>query len=177
MIRHKSTYTFPKASLKKQIMANLVKEQTNRLVEYAKEKIKTFGATKKFEGWEDSGNLLDSLCWGVWYKNHRVQSGYYRNAQATEDSYLHEFSKSMRTKVNGRALAQTFLNTYKPETDGWVVVFGALAPYWGYWELGHHNIIFGERVKFEAMARIYDEVRSELLPPCKVTLEVTVPKY
>lgn len=175
MKRHKSIATFKAAKLKKAIFNDIASKQTERLIEYAETKIQAIG--KKFQAWEDTGNLLDSLCWGVFYKSNRVKMGYYRNAMANDVSILHEYSPSISEYVNGRALAQEFMKSYNPDSNGWVVVFAVLAPYWGYWEAGHYNIPWKTHVKFRVMATFYDEVRNELKPPCRFTFEVGVPKY
>lgn len=153
-------------------------EQTNRLVEYAKEEIKNIGHA--FTAWDRTGNLLDSLCWAVYYDGQKgANYGFYRNATASEDSYLHEYSKQpLKQLVDGHSEAQKFLATYVPSmTKGWEIVFAVCAPYWGYWEAGHTNPPHsGRRVKFAVMAERYDHVK-KALGSKRTTFSVYVPLY
>ena len=159
-------------------------EQTSRLVSYAKSQVELMGAEiQQIISSQDgnTGNLLDSLCWGVWHNKRQVGSGYYQDVQAIEDSYLHEFSPSIRESVNGRFLAQQFLAQYGANihvNKGWQVVWGVLAPYYAYWETGHTNRLFGGQfIKFTAMSQRYDHIKNELGPRCRVDFNVTVPTY
>lgn len=157
---------FNAAKLAEQMMANAVAEQNRRLVEYAEQRIILLGET--ISSWnsrhhmDDTGNLLDSLCWGVCYDGKMVQSGYYRSQKATTPSYLHgwstvEFADPKRFKrhavgesvsswvkmdagepVNGHDLAAAYIQQApkKCKNGEWMVFFAILAPYWGYWEKG-----------------------------------------
>lgn len=148
-------------------------KQTALLIAYAKEEIVKMGnlIQQIIVGQDEStGNLLDSLCWGVWHNKKLCGLGYYREQQAEYDSYLHELSQN-RTSVNGRFLAQQFLDEYGSSltvTDGWQIVWGVLAPYYVYWEEGHINVLFGgEFAKFDAMSQRYDHIENVLKPRCK----------
>ena len=157
---------FNAAKMAEQMMANAVAEQNRRLVEYAEQRIIMLGET--INSWnskhhmDDTGNLLDSLCWGVCYDGKMVQSGFYRPQKATTPSYLHgwsnvEFADPKRFKrhavgesvkewvkmdagepVNGHDLAAAYLQQApkKCKAGEWMVFFAILAPYWGYWEKG-----------------------------------------
>ncbi len=159
-------------------------EQTARLVSYAQEQVALMGAEiEQIITSQDgnTGNLLDSLCWGVWHNKKRKGIGYYREMSAIEDSYLHEFSPAIRETVNGHFLAQQFLAQYQDQiviTNGWQVVWGVLAPYYAYWEAGHINRLFGGQfVQFTAMSQRYDHIKNELGAKCRVNFNVTVPTY
>jgi hypothetical protein len=136
-----------------------------------------------------TGNLLDSLLWGVSYDGKLVDGGFYRDAQANEESYLHEwFSDDVKylIPVNGRQLAQTYLQKYGNNgANGWRVFFAILAPYWGYWEKGFKmksgggdsGIPRSERfMQFAVMTQFYDEVKKDL-KPARVRFRVSVAKY
>ena len=148
-------------------------EQTARLIAYAQEEMQKMGnlidqiiTNVDF----NTGNLLDSLCWGVWHNKRKCATGFYREMQATYDSYLHELSKD-KIPVNGRLLAEQFLQEYQDHLtvdDGWQIVWGVLAPYYVYWEEGHINVLFGgEFAKFDAMSQRYDHIENVLKPRCK----------
>lgn len=158
-------------------------EQTARLIAYAKEEIIQMGATiQQIISSQDgsTGNLLDSLCWGVWHNKHLKGMGFYREEQAIEDAYLHEFGQN-RESVNGHFLAQQFLAQYQSKmtvTNGWQVVWGVLAPYYAYWEAGHINKLFGgEFIQFTGMSQRYDHIKQTLEPKCRVHFDVVVPTY
>ena len=89
---------FNAAKMAEQMMANAVAEQNRRLVEYAKEEILALGgdinAINSKHNFDDTGNLLDSLCWIVCYDGKMVDSGFYRNQRATKPSNLHSYSSA-----------------------------------------------------------------------------------
>lgn len=167
---------FSKSEFRKDLMKRkrlVEKEQTARLIAYAKEEIVRMGELiQQIVTSEDesTGNLLDSLCWGVWHNKKLQGFGYYRGESAIEDSYLHELSQN-RTSVNGHFLAQQFIAEYQDSltvNDGWQIVWGVLAPYYVYWEQGHINVLMGgEFVKFDAMSQRYDHIENVLKPQCK----------
>lgn len=166
---------FDKKWFRKELMERkklIEAEQTARLIAYAKEEIVKMGnlIQQIIIGQDEStGNLLDSLCWGVWHNQKLCGSGYYREQQAEYDSYLHELSLN-KVSVNGRFLAQQFLSEYGSSitvSDGWQIVWGVLAPYYVYWEKGHINVLFGGQfVKFDAMSQRYDHIENVLKPRC-----------
>lgn len=150
------------------MMKTVVEEQNRRLIDYAAgenglvyqigDRIKQYHSRHNMDR---TGNLLDSLLWGVSYQGKLVKGGFYRETPAAfEDSGLHEWSKvsfrdketggwiedvSAETPVNGRQLADAYLTKYGNNgARGWRVFFAILAPYWGYWEKGFrmtHGII------------------------------------
>lgn len=167
---------FNAAKMAEQMMANAVVEQNRRLVEYAEQRIIMLGET--ISSWnsrhnmDDTGNLLDSLCWGVCYDGKMVNSGFYRPQKASTPSYLHgwstvEFADPKRFKkhavgesvknwvsmdagepVNGHQLAEAFIENAhtRCKSGEWMVFFAILAPYWGYWEEGFNmKVGFGEQ--------------------------------
>ena len=77
---------FNAAKMAEQMMANAVAEQNRRLVEYAEQRVIMLGETinsyNSKHHMDDTGNLLDSLCWGVCYDGKMVQSGFYRSPKA-----------------------------------------------------------------------------------------------
>ena len=167
---------FNAAKMAEQMMAKAVAEQNRRLIAYAKEQMAKIA--ERMMGFQDTGNLLDSLCWAVYYKGEILKFGFFRDGvEAIEESWLHALSKSIRQPVNGREMANSFLASYRPhETNGWEVVWAVNAPYWGYWEKGHENVLLGSYVKFSIMAHRYDVIRKQL-KPAKVSFYTHVPKY
>lgn len=172
----KTRVRFDRKALIRNMFKRLEKEQTKRFLAYAKEKIAEIG--REFQAWDDTGNLLNSLCWVVFYNGRRKGFGFYDAPSATEDSYLHELSKPpLKQAVDGKNLARHFVSSYRPSIDvGWEVAFAVTAPYWGYWEEGHENILLGQHVQFAIMAEQYDAMSKEL-SPAKVSFEKYVPKY
>lgn len=184
---------FNAKSMAAAMMKNVVAEQNRRLVEYAKEKILAIGnqiqTYHSRNHMDRTGNLLDSLLWGVSYEGKLVEGGFYRDAQARGESYLHEwFSGDVKylIPVNGRQLAQTYMQKYGNNgAKGWRVFFAILAPYWGYWEKGFKmksgggdsGIPRSKRFKqFAVMTQFYDEVKQDL-KPARVRFRVSVAKY
>lgn len=186
------------------IMQPLVTEQSRRLVDYAKQEILKLGdMIQTYHSryhMDRTGNLLNSLCWGVTYKGQIIDSGFYREAVAHSrgryggsTSWLHEFFADDAEERNGRQLASDFIKSYKGSTKGWNVFFAILADYWGYWESGftmkmggstvyqgfkqERTIPFSTRfMKFAVMTHVYDDVRKDL-KPTKTRFTVYVPKY
>lgn len=178
---------FSKSEFRKELMKRKREyevEQTARLIAYAQSQIVLIAAEiEQIITSQDgsTGNLLDSLCWGVWHNKKRKGIGYYRDESAIEDSFLHELSPSIRESVNGHFLAQQFLAQYQDNltiTDGWQVVWGVLAPYYAYWEAGHTNVLLGGQfIQFTAMSQRYDHIKNKLAPRCRVDFNVNVPTY
>lgn len=184
---------FNAKSMAAAMMKNVVAEQNRRLVEYAKEKILAIGnqiqTYHSRNHMDRTGNLLDSLLWGVSYEGKLVEGGFYRDAQARGESYLHEwFSGDVKylIPVNGRLLAQTYMQKYGNNgAKGWRVFFAILAPYWGYWEKGFTMKSGGgdsgiprstRFMQFAVMTQFYDEVKQDL-KPARVRFRVSVAKY
>lgn len=179
---------FQAAKFRNALKRKLEPEQTRRLIEYAKEKIIELGdkiqAYNSANNMDRTGNLLDSLCWGVIYKGKLKGSGFYRQERATDNSYLHEWfddDTSSLFPVDGRLRAQNFIAKFsKGGGNYWKVFFAICAPYWGYWESGFRlKTGFGGGTRFarwSMMTELYDEVRMDLRP-AKVHITVGVPKY
>lgn len=182
--------------MRKEVTQYWVTEQTNRLIDYAKEEIRKLGnkinTYNSKNHMDRTGNLLNSLCWGVSYDGNLKDSGFYREAKTqgkgmngSSVSFLHEFFSNDATEVNGRALAESFIQSYKGSSGKWKVFIAILAPYWGYWESGftmksgggNSGIPRSTRfMQFQVMTHIFDDMRMGL-KPSKTTFSVYVPKY
>lgn len=188
----KSVVKFNASALKSVILNNLVQEQTNRLIDYAEKTIIEIGNTIKSyhsaNHMDRTGNLLNSLCWGVAYNNELKASGFYRNANSTKLSYLHErYEERYAYPVDGHAEAERYIRQYGKLGSGggcWRVWFAILAPYWGYWEEGFTMRSGGNGsiprsskfLQFAVMSHFYDSIGKDL-KPAKVTIKVHVEKY
>ena len=117
---HKSRVTNWDANkMKEQLFAILSAEQNKRLIDYAKGKIVEIGqAIEQYHSahhMDRTGNLLNSLCWGVSYNGSLIEGGFYRDAvlhnngiDGSSTSYLHEWfggDEKYLEPVNGRQLA------------------------------------------------------------------------
>ena len=191
---------FSPARIKKEAEEYLVSVQTEKLIEYAKEEIVKLG--KKIQEYHSrnhmdrTGNLLNSLCWGVYYQGKKKGSGFYRDEtthskglDGTSVSFLHEFFKNDQEDVNGRKMAEDFIKSFKGASKGWSLFIAVLAPYWGYWESGFTmkfgfeededgNMRTTQRrfMQFQVMTHIYDDVRMAM-KPAETHFTVYVPKY
>lgn len=169
---------FAKKALAKEMFRKAEAYQTELLVTYAENEIERIGddisVAPTRNGLDRTGNLLDSLCWGVCKNGTLVKSGYYRTEEAFEDSHLHEYSNPMGEAVNGHAMAQTFLASYKPQVKkGWEVFFAVVAPYWGYWEQGFEHPS-GMMFQWQVMTSHFDVVKRDLAPS-RVTFHNYIP--
>ncbi len=181
------------AEIKKHMLNNLVELQTQMLIEYAIDKIKEIGdkinTYNSRYHMDRTGNLLNSLCWGVAYSGELKASGFYREEVIHNDrgvdtknhpgeSFLHEFFEEdvwSSFPVKGRTLATNYISQYgKSSWSGrWRVFFAILAPYWGFWEKGFHSIKGNGRfIQFHVMTEFYDKVSKDL-KPAKVNFKVT----
>ena len=189
---------FSAPKMEADMMKIVVAEQNYRLIEYAKRKIIKIGnSIREYHsrnGMDRTGNLLESLLWGVSYDGKLVEGGFFGEAGATRTSYLHEWMSGdvkYLIPVNGRQLAEGYLQQFGNSGSGrWRVFFAILAPYWGYWEKGFRmNSGFQPKgagrayargvrsfYRFAVMAQFYDEVKPEL-KPARVRYRVSVPKY
>lgn len=182
------------------MMQKVIGEQNSRLIAYAKEQIIVIGdkisSYHSRNHMDRTGNLLDSLLWGVSYRGKLVQGGFYREARASETSYLHEWfsgDEKYLEPVNGRELAAKYLETYgnNGQGNGWKVFFAILAPYWGYWENGFNMkrrigkngwdeddaVNYSTRfMRFAVMSQFYDRAKSDL-KPARVRFRHPVSKY
>lgn len=193
---NESKVIFDAKKLAAEILKNVSAEQTNRLIEYAKQTILEIG--NKIQTYHSknhmyrSGHLLRSLCCGVSYDNKLVYSGFYGdialkahttwNESNTTNSYLHEWIPEYEAfQIDGRQMAQNYIQRYGNMGSGkgsWRVFFAILAPYWGYWEDGF-NMVHGKGKnkkssfhQFAVMTEFYDKVQKDL-KPAKVKFEIT----
>lgn len=197
---HKSRVTnWDANNMKEQLFAILSAEQNKRLIDYAKGKIVEIGqAIEQYHSAHHmgrTGNLLNSLCWGVSYNGSLIEGGFYRDAvlhnngiDGSSTSYLHEWfggDEKYLEPVDGRQLAEGYLQTYGNNgAKGWRVFFAILAPYWGYWEKGFTmNSKFGAGksgisgfYQFAVLTYFYDSIKKDL-KPARTRLRVSVRKY
>jgi hypothetical protein len=179
---------FKPRALKKQVLNNLVEVQTQRLIGYAEKTIKAIGdkiqTYNSRNHMDRTGNLLNSLCWGVAYSGQLKASGFYRDEIIHSgkgilhngESFLHEYfigNDPYAFPVHGRQLAQQYISQYgKMSWNGrWRVWFAILAPYWGFWEEGFKPPK-GGFLKFQVMTEFYDKISKDL-KPASVKLEIT----
>ena len=158
----KTQINFDAKALTKTLVDRHVQWQTELLIEYAMRKVKEIGdRIKTYHGahhMDRTGNLLNSLCWGVAYNGRLRDYGFYSNGQtksykkssydSIDQSYLHEFDKEHELYlVEGRFLAEKFIKRYGRASapNYWRVWFAILAPYWGYWEEGF-TLVHGNSV-------------------------------
>lgn len=178
---------FNAKALRRELYNRYVPMQTKLLVDYAKQKVveigDTFLTSDTINNLDRTGNLLDSLCWGVALDGKIKDSGFYRKQKAQEQSSLHKWfvgDVSSLFPVYGHGLAQKYIDNFSSthSEKGWIVFFAVLAPYWGYWEKGFTmRSASGDRhLRLAIMTQHYDEIKSDL-KPAKVTLRIGVPKY
>ena len=153
----------------KEVMKQIVALQTQRLIAYADNMIESIGSSimayASPNNMDRTGNLLDSLCYCVYYNGDAKKRGYFRGETAVGDSHLHEWDNPMGMSVNGHVMAQNFLATYNPQTKkGWEIFFAIAAPYWGYWEKGHRNVKSEQYQKWAVMTQHFDVVKQDLTP-------------
>lgn len=195
-------------SIRKKLLNDVIAHNNKSLVDYAKKEIRTLGDTiaayNSRNNMDDTGNLLDSLCWCVCYDGKMVESGFYREKRATLPSYLHELSKveflegsgrkkwkdvhatgiasfsevSAAEDVHGHERAAAYLEKApkKCKEGQWMLMFAILAPYWGYWEAGHRNVFLGN-VQFAAMTQFYDRIQGDLKPMKTSKPHIGIAKY
>ena len=185
--------------MRKQMLSIAVEEQNKRLVDFAKEQINVIGEAIQQHNsrnhMDATGNLLDSLCWGVLYNGKYVDNGFYREKTATESAYMHQWwqggfvtkwkeGKSLGwdranwedlPEIQGHEMADRFMSRQEGKGEGWKVFFAILAPYWGYWEKGFNmKSRRGSQnyIQFSVMTQFYDHVKPEL-KPMRVSFRVT----
>lgn len=193
----KSVVVFDGNALAKLMFNNIVPIQTNLLIEYAKVEIKKLGdriaSYNGANGLDRTGNLLNSLCWGVTYDGKLMEGGFYRNethktrtnrwgqvrglgVSGGNESYLHEFFRDDAEEVDGRKLALQYLLSKHGKRNKWTMFFAILAPYWGYWEGGFRMVKTNKRMQFQALIYTFDDVRKDL-KPAKTDITIYRPKY
>lgn len=168
VMARKSKVKFDRTKLVNQMFARLEKVQTERLIGYAQAEMQKIGDYisdyPSDNNLDRTGNLLDSLCWAVFFNGNLKKFGYYRGESAVEDSHLHEYSRPMGESVNGHFMAQQFIANYTPRQRGWELFLAVLAPYWGYWEKGFEHIGNGNFYQWQVMTNHYDNVKQDLKP-------------
>lgn len=171
-----SKLSFNQHLYKQRLMKRAVEVQTERLIAYAKVELERMVATKELR--DDTKNLKDSIVWAVYYNGKRVPNGFgfYGNKEATENSYLHEYSSNPQP-VNGRALARQFVQEYSPTTiKGWEIVWAVCAPYAAYWEGGHVNPPKSGRMRYaKVILQRYDHIRNALTSKTHTTFAIHRP--
>ena len=193
---------FSADKMRKQLTNYLVGQQTARLISYARKTIEEIGNEIQSRGFDRTGNLLNSLCWGVSYNGKLVDYGFFTDGNTRGESYLHEWSfvewkdrgawssqfpswikSDASEEVHGRELAENYIQKYGNDgSNGWKVFWAILAPYWGYWEKGF-NLRHGFGAKrssfrqFVVMANVRDKVKSDIKPARKIYFHVSVAKY
>ncbi len=176
------------------LLLDIVQEYNRQLVAYAKDTIQEIGAKIKTyhraNNMDRTGNLLNSLCWGVAYNGKVVGSGFYQEAAERGESFLHEREPDYMYAfpVHGHDLAARYISRYGAagSTGRWRVFFAILAPYWGYWENGFNMVYGGQRngkiprmtkfLRFAVMSEFYDKVSNDLRP-AKTNFKVNVETY
>ncbi len=151
----------------------VVVKQTKLLEDYAVQEMNKMAKTHDFKN--DTYNLQDSLCWALYYNGEQRSYGFYGGGQARDKSFLHAWGKKeSRVSVDGRGLAEAFVNEYEPTVkSGWEIIFAAVAPYGAYLELGSTP----RGVLFRVISQEYDQIKRTLSSPCVVTFEINAPTY
>ena len=163
------------SKFRKDLLDKLTKDQTARLIKYATDELNKMVESKEFHN--RTGHAQDSYVWLVCHNGRKTAHGYYGAKQASEKSYLHEWSPDIRKEVKGRQAAAAFAKSYQPTiTKGWEIVWCAAAPYLGYHE-GAGYPIGHMYYHFNVMSQRYDEIKRTLEPKCKVRFEVNPPQY
>lgn len=169
---------FESKKWKMALIREVSKEQTKRLIDYADIKIQDIGDQIQLylseNNMDRTGNLLDSLCYGVYYNGKLEKSGYYRGTTAVGDSYLHEYSNPVGRSVNGHVEATKVIANYTPSHSGWDIFFAIAAPYWGYWESGFLHKQSGKNLSWKVMTYHFDKVKEDLAPT-RVTFSIYRP--
>ena len=142
-------FTGLKNRFAKEYKQKAIDVQTNMILDYAPKELKKAYEGRTFRN--DTMNLADSYVWVVYYNGIVKGSGYlWAGRTAQTDSKFHG------TKINGRRLAQEFINRYVPNgTNCWEMVFAATAPYSTYLESGANGR------KFYVLTSIFDEINTD----------------
>lgn len=116
-----TTYRYRASAIKKKLMAKLVAKQTQNLIAYAEKELQTMLETRGFN--HRTYNLHDSYVWAVYYNGKREGYGFLDPAMASQPARFH------KEKIMGRKEATDFLDRFKPDKNGWTIVWAACAPY------------------------------------------------
>ena len=126
-----------------------IEVQTQMLLDYAPKMLQRAYDERTFKN--RTWNLADSYIWVVYYEGAVKGSGYLWNAKVATKNANYKGNS-----VDGRALAQSFVDSYSPNMNGWSLVFAATTPYASDLENGTAT-----RRKFYVITTIYDEVTSD----------------
>lgn len=168
----KTKVLFAKKRVAKQMLDYVVRLQTKRLVEYAKNELTEMVVRKDFES--QTFNLIDSYVWAVFYHKKEQSHGFLSGKMAKEKSYLHAWSKTNRIPVDGRQEAYKLIEQIKAEIaieDGWTIVWGAVAPYAIYLDPAAGSTRTNH---FFVISQRYDSIKAELEPKCKVEFTTSI---
>lgn len=168
----KTRVVFNSKKLKEAMLKNVVDEQTERLVTYAREELYEMIVTRDFKS--RTFNLADSYVWAVYYNGKKKKSGYVGAKMANKKSLLHEWSKdpSRRIPVEGRKEAREFLKSFEntlSKDGGWVCVWAACAPYAEYLDPAAGNT---RTNNFFVISQRYDHIKETFEPKGVVKFEV-----
>lgn len=146
-------------TVRKNLFAELVEEQTLRLIEYAPQILRKAYAESTFR--DDTFNLADSYVWAVYYNGKLEGKGYlWKGDKADRPAKYHGID------VYGRQLATAFANLYKPQIlKGWDLVVAATTPYAPILEAGSGS----PRKRFEVISTVYDDLVQDFAGRGKVT--------
>ena len=169
----KTRVKFSKETLRKNIMKNVVAEQTRRLVEYARNELYEMIVSREFQS--RTFNLADSFVWAVYFQGKEQGHGYVGAKMAKEKSLLHEWSRdpSKRIPVDGRKEAKDFLKAFKGQLTndgGWVCVWAACAPYAKYLDPAAGST---KTNHFFVISQRYDHIKNVFSPKGRVTFNVS----
>lgn len=98
-------------------------------------------------------NLADSYVWAVYNDNVLVKKGYLYPSPKAKETMIETGTKR---RVYGRKEADEFLATYKPNTNGFVVVFAARMYYGAYLEKGTRR-----NRQYVVLSSIWNEIKSD----------------
>lgn len=162
------------SNFRKDLLDKLTKDQTERLLAYAREELYEMILTKEFHS--RTFNLVDSYVWAVFYNKKKKGHGVVGAKLASKKSFLHEWSKTP-IPVDGRRAAMDFLKRFQANEaieNGWTIVWAACAPYAKYLDPAVGST---KTNRFFVISQRYDHIKHTLEPKCKVRLEVNPPKY
>lgn len=146
--------------VRKEIFNQLADVQTERLCEYAPKMLERAYKQRDFSN--DTYNLADSYVWAVYYKGKLADSGYlWQGATASVPAKYHG------QDVEGRKLANEFVDGYTPQTDvGWDMVIAATTPYAPILEKGNTG---NPARKFMVISSVYDDIVEDFGNSAKIT--------
>lgn len=165
----KTHIRFAKETLRKNMMKNVVEEQTRRLIAYAREELYEMIVTREFHS--RTFNLADSYVWAVFYNKVKKGHGVVGAKLASKKSFLHEWSKTP-IPVDGRRAAMDFLKIFQANEaidNGWTIVWAACAPYAKYLDPAVGST---KTNRFFVISQRYDHIKNTLEPKCHVQLKI-----